>query len=644
VDPDKGCTPNTGVCVDATHVRKCDEDGEAYDNPEPCPGTTTCSDGACRGSVCTVDEVRCDDVRDGNVFDALAQGTYQARAVYTCVGGESWEVTECAPTDVCAYTGISSTAVNAYVEDLKSALQNGGSQPIFDVPESSQATCQTPQCAAPFALRELLSDSGLYEGLFFGSFACGDPREADPSFIDSFSLCEGLPPYNNLHWANYRCPNDTECSYALTNRELQAPVCQSACTDGDVRCFDSQGESTIECTDGAWNPSTITACADGNRERWCRRNPASGGANYTQATCQDPACVIWQDEFETFSVPPGYGACADDGNFYQCLADGTFGDGVPCPTCVRSAIRSPGVEPPDRTPSSFAGYQPGYCLPECEEGEERCIGIGSPSAAPSPFYHVCDDQGHFTIVASCPNGEACHDYRANAESPREIFCGGECFDGDMQCVDEDGIPDVGGKMRRVCVDGEWSDPENCPRGACSEDDQQAPGSDACEDECIPDTKGCASVAAEISCTDDARYDEPLACGAGMACLANDASLARLGCVECVPATPSTTPDSRCNDDLLEVCGPDGTWASGANTNCPTACSGSQAGNTSPGQARAACVTPPTGGSGGGGAGGAGSGGGGAGGAGSGGGGAGGQAGGGAAGQSGAGGLAGAGGG
>jgi hypothetical protein len=608
VDPEKRCTPNTGVCEDATHVKKCNDDGDSYDEPEACPGTTTCSDGACRGTVCTVDEVRCDDVRDGNVYDALAQGSYQPRAMYTCVDGESWQVTECAPQQVCAYTDISSSAVNQFVEDLKSAIESDRSLPTFEVPESSRATCQDPECAAPFALRELLYDSSLYEDLFFGSYACGDPRESDPSFIDSFSLCEGLPPYNNLHWANYACPSGSECSYTVdpseTNGAGQAPVCQSTCTDGDVRCYDSLGESTIECNDGYWDPATITPCADGSRELWCRRNLTNGGANYTQATCQNPACVIWQDEFQTFVVPPGYGACADDGNFYECRPDGSFGDGVSCPTCVRSSIRAPGVVVPEQTPSTFAGYQPGYCLPECVEGEQRCLDIGSPMSAPSPFYYTCDAEGHWTIVASCAEGKACRDVQPNPESPRQIDCGGECFEGDMQCVDEDGNPNTGGKLRQVCNDeGQWGDVENCPRGACTEDDQGAPGRNACEDECIPSTQGCTSDTFEIVCSAEARYGDPVACQAGTACLASVPEVARFGCIECIPATLRTTPDSRCSGSLLQVCGPNGTWSSGAGTTCPLGCTGAQAGSTVPGVARATCITPPMGGSGGGGAGG-----------------------------------------
>ncbi|HVR18996.1 MAG TPA: hypothetical protein VMS65_04855, partial [Polyangiaceae bacterium] len=280
VDPNKGCTPNTGLCIDATHVKKCADSGDAYDPPETCPGTSTCSDGACRGPVCTVDEVRCDDVRDGNVWSALAEGTYLPRTLYTCVDGERWQVTNCAQSAVCAYTDISATAVNRYVEDLKSALENETNLPVFEVPESSRASCQTPECAAPFALRELLAGS-FYEGLFFGSYACGNAASDDPSDVSSFSLCEGLPPYHNLHWANYACPADTECAYvenvSQPGGSSQAPVCQGTCTEGDVRCYDELGESTITCHDGEWDLGSITRCADEGREQWCRRNPTASG-------------------------------------------------------------------------------------------------------------------------------------------------------------------------------------------------------------------------------------------------------------------------------------------------------------------------------------------------------------------------------
>lgn len=594
VDPGKRCTPNSGTCVDATHVRKCADDGLSYEEPEACPGETTCSDGACRGPVCTVGEVRCDDVRDGNVFTALAQGTYQARAVYRCREGVAWDVTQCAQSDVCAYTDISSTAVNRYIEDLKTALQLGGNDlPVFDVPESSRAECQTPQCAAPFALRELLSESPYDDGAFFGSYACGDPTAADPSFIESFSLCEGLPPYNNLHWANYACPDGTECSYvenvAQPNGTMQAPVCRSTCTSGDVRCFDEQGESIIRCVDGEWDLTTVDQCVSGTREQWCRRNVLGAGTNTTQASCQDPACVIWQDEFETFLVPPDYGACGDDGQFYECLPDGTMAAGRDCISCVRSVIRAPGIAPPSQEPSHFAGYPPGYCVEECSDGEQRCVSIGSPSSSPSPFYYQCDD-GYWTTIASCPNGEACRDYPQTPESRREIFCGGVCFPGETACVDDQGDP--GGKLLSTCdATGEWGAPVVCESGVCSEDDQTATGRAVCEDECIPGTKGCQG-GAEVLCEDEARFGEPRACASGAACFAGTPSLSRLGCIECMPGdptNPSQIPDSRCSGSTLEICGPRGTWNEMSATRCPAGCTGSQSGNTTPGQARASCL-------------------------------------------------------
>jgi hypothetical protein len=596
VDPEAGCTPNSGVCVDATHVKKCAEDGKSYAPVETCPATSTCSEGACRGPVCTVGEIRCDDVRDGNVWNALAQGTYQERAVYACVDGERWEVTECAAADVCAYTDIASSAVNQFVEDLKSAFLSDQDLPVFQVPESSRARCQTPACAAPFALRELLG-GGTYEGLFFGSYACGDAAGGDPSDIGSFSLCEGLPPYDNLHWANYACPENTECAYvenvSRARGTAQSPVCQSACTENDVRCYGAEGEATITCHDGAWDPTTITACAHDNRERWCRRNVVPNGTtNFTQASCQDPACVVWQDEFGTFLVPPGYGACGDDGKFYQCLADGTIDRGVDCPSCVRSSIRAPGVEEPSSDPRHFAGYRPGYCLDECANGEEQCLAIGSDAA--SPFYFQCES-GHWTTVASCPDGRTCNDFPpdpSNADAPRRIVCGAiSCFPGETRCVDEEGV--APGDELAVCdATGEWARPTTCERGVCSEDDQLGPGKAACEDQCIPGTKACSGTEAEVVCDDDARFGTPAPCEIGTACVPDRPSLARLGCLACVPADPrevNSTADTRCVGASLEVCGPDGRWAAGSATTCPNGCVGTQGGNTTPGSARAYCA-------------------------------------------------------
>ncbi|HEX6274131.1 MAG TPA: hypothetical protein VFZ53_13880, partial [Polyangiaceae bacterium] len=566
VDPAKGCTPNTGVCVDATHVKKCAEDGKSYAPVETCPGTSTCSDGSCRGPVCTVGEIRCDDVRDGNVFSALARETYQPRALYTCVDGERWETEACPRATVCAYTDISATAVNRFVEDLKSALANDASPPLFVVPESSRASCQTPACAAPFALRELLG-AGYYEGLFFGSYACGDPTTEDASDVGSFSLCEGLPPYNNLHWANYACPRHTECAYeedpSQPDGSARAPVCQGACNDGDVRCYDALGEATITCHDGSWDPATITRCADGARERWCRRNLDAGGTNFTQASCQDPACVVWQEEFETFAIPPGYGACGDDGLFYACRHDGTLIADEPCPSCVRSSTPAPDISPPSRDPSHFAGYQPGYCLAECAEGEERCVDIGS--ATPSPFYYQCE-AGQWATIASCASGQPCNDYPSDPrlpDAPRRILCGAvECFPDQTRCVGADGEP--GGERLATCnARGAWGPPVLCDRGTCTEDDQQASGTAACEDECIPRSKTCVDATNQATCGNDARYGAPETCLTRTACIAESAALARLGCVECVPrdpADPERVPDSRCDADELEVCGLDGRWA------------------------------------------------------------------------------------
>jgi hypothetical protein len=604
VDPEKKCTPNTGTCVDATHVKKCADTGTEYLDPEECPAETTCSDGACRGPVCTVGEVRCDDVRDGNVFTALLDGTYQAQAVYTCVDGVSWEVTQCDASELCTYTDISSTAVNQFIEDVKSAIgddfeSSSSDIPVFNVPESSRATCQAPECPAPYAFREIVS--GFFEGSF-GSFACGDPRDEGAAFPDSFSLCEGLPPYNRLHWANYTCPEGSECGYQMvatpSNPQTVVPVCQSTCTEGDVRCLESDesGESTITCVDGEWDPGTVEKCHDGGREQWCGTN-ILGTPNdiktYTQGTCQDPACVVWRDAFETFVIPPGYGACGDDGMFYQCGPDGLMGAAEECGSCTRAVSGQP--------QSTFAGYPPGTCIDECVRGEQRCI-VTTIGTVQSPFYYECVD-GHFTEVASCPDGEACNDFLTTDTEPlRKIVCGTiECQPGRTRCSDDEGLGVVGDLLQTCNEQGQWDAPEQCSRGVCTQDDQQRSGAAECEDECIRGTKTCSGSIAQVTCDRNGRYGDPESCESPMQCPVNFPELTRLGCVECLPATPNNVADTRCDGADLQICNPDGTWNTSNGSTCPNGCSGSKAGDTiTPGNWRANCNPTGSGGTNGGG--------------------------------------------
>src|SRR6185503_8274942 len=236
----------------------------------------------------------------------------------------------------------------------------------------------------------------------------------------------------------------------------------------------------------------------------------------------------------------------------------------------------PAIQQPSQTPSFFAGFQPGYCVDECSDGEQMCINIQS--SQPSPFYYECDN-GHWTTVASCPDGEACRDYPRTAETPRQIICGGVCFPDQTACVDEDG--DFGGELISTCDgSGQWGAPAQCRRGICTQDDQQSPGRAACEDECIPGTTSCQGNQ-QVTCSNAARYGDPEACPSGTACIQTP-GLARLGCIECIPrdpSNPSSVPDSRCDDNALQVCGPDGTWATSSATTCPGGCTGSRAPNT-----------------------------------------------------------------
>ncbi len=230
LDENVECAPNSGVCADKKTVRRCNDEGTGYEQHD-C-GSMDCIDGACRGPVCSEGERRCYDVREKDVVGQLLSGTYQPGVVYSCNDdGSAWDLALCSAGEVCVYDGISATSVRAFVEDLKTALQNDTPPPVFDVPETSRAACVEPECAAPFALRGLVGEAPVSTA---GSFICGDPGGEDP--LSSYSLCEGLLPYQTLHWANYACPAATECRYESTPGDsepttptITGPVCAQTC-------------------------------------------------------------------------------------------------------------------------------------------------------------------------------------------------------------------------------------------------------------------------------------------------------------------------------------------------------------------------------------------------------------------------------
>jgi hypothetical protein len=439
-----------------------------------------------------------------------------------------------------------------------------------------------PECAAPFTLREILDLS--YANLTGGSFMCGEPGGDDP--LSSFTLCEGLPPYNNLHWANYQCPDATECSYegapyqSEVGGTVNGPVCSQTCRPGTTICyslgdgvvnlpsddFQATGEGTISCNDeGEWDFSTFETCAETletelGREQWCGPNLQGTANSFNIGTCMEPACAYWFSAYHTFALPDGVGACGTNGNFYQCLPDGSFARARSCTACML-ATQAPGSGFPD----TFAGYDPGSCI-NCVEGEQACV-VPISTSGGSPYYRQCEDDGSFS-TRTCSGGELCRDYvdldaRSSLFGLGRIQCGGECSPHHTQCGGE------AGKQIRTCSrDGSWSDFENCDEGACHADDLAGSGRANCEAECIPGTFTCPEFRGTqaVECTDAGRYDDssPIDCdtSAGETCIED------IGCQECEDGGVSGRPETRCNPDdatQIQVC-IDDEWADAVD--CP----------------------------------------------------------------------------
>jgi hypothetical protein len=583
------CTPNEAECVDSATLARCKASmddpsvGDGWETLE-CPDGAPCFDGACRGPVCTVGEVRCDDIRQGNVFNALQNGTYDPRVVYRCnEDGSAWNVENCAADELCVYDGISAATVSAYVEELKTFVQNGtfSEIPVLKVPESSRASCQTQECPVPYTFRELLS---YYEGSggleSAGSFACGDPLDSESEFGDSYSLCEGLPPYNRLHWANYACTGTSTCSYTaqasiVDDSTIPGPECSTSCTPGAVSCLDR--EHTVTCDDeGNYDLTSVTKCVsdDDERELWCGQT-LSGANGLDSGQCLEPACVVWREQLNTFALPPGTGACDGNGQFYQCLPDGTFAPAADCGQCVPNPLWTGLAD------SVFGGLPPGTCGEACVDGEQICVsdydspeGPFPPTGYATPAYYTCSN-GQWELN-TCPDGQLCASYTQQNPAEenfleRRIICGAECTPFTSVCGG------AGGKQIADCSEsGTLGDFANCAHGACAVDTGTgSSGSAFCEAECVEGEKTCLDSLTEATCTSRGRFNAGTACEGTEICAGfvidpgAGSNLSRFGCAECLPVNQYGMPDMRCNGEEVEICGDDGTYAAGITETCTT---------------------------------------------------------------------------
>jgi len=542
--------------------------------------------------VCPIGAIRCDDVRVGAGFlNAIALGTYQPQSVYQCnEDGTGWEISSCAASEICIYDNISRNTVDTYVQALLAAYRSDGTSadyPGLVVPSSSRATCETPQCASPFVLRSFFYDSSNIE-LTAGSFTCGDGLDPNDDPLASYSLCEGLPPFNNLYWANYACTAPEQCVYvgqpnSVENGTIVGPTCAATCVPGATACTSpgngtvggvtTLGEATVTCgEDGSWDFASVEKCAsDDSREQWCGPNLQGTAGSYHVGTCMEPACAAWFQAFDTFSLPQDIGACGADGKFYPCKADGSFGDAQDCSECRPATGYSlPSVS---TAPETFAGYEPGQCV-ACVEGAQRCMFADGAN----PYYQTCNEDGTWSTKA-CSSSKLCWGYQDPDKALDSVVCGGECKPYTKSCGGDDG------KQIASCSKvGVLSDFEDCEEGACHTDNvgsDPVGGSANCERECIPGTFQCPTMLEAVACTSKGRYDvlNPKACDVS-SLQKPESCYPNIGCAECDPGTFTGRPSVRCSLDddgqpavpaAVEIC-KDGHWddaieCPGSGTSC-----------------------------------------------------------------------------
>jgi hypothetical protein len=523
----------------------------------------------------------------------MAAGTYRPQALYSCnADGTGWEITSCGPSEICVYDNISTNTVNDYLEALKTSQSLGStaaSYPALEVPNSAIATCQTPGCTAPFVLREIFGTSLFSPELTAGSFICGDGNDIDADPTASFSLCEGLPPFNNLYWANYACDPPEVCTYegAPSSSEeggfVVGPTCAATCTPGAKACFSeanlaggsvggvsATGEATIECgDDGTYDFGTVEKCwaDEGNdREYWCGPNLQGTRESFNIGTCMEPVCAAWFAVYDTFSIPEDVGACGTDGKFYACGPDGLFKDGVTCSSCQLAGIS----ELPQITglAETFAGYDPGRCI-TCTDGAKECLFADNTT----PYLRECVN-GEWRTDAC--DDSLCTTYVDPATALTATACGAECKPFTSTCGGVDG------KQIRTCTSrGVLPEEfEDCDSGACHTDSQSSVGSGAgasCEVECLAGSVLCTTVdtnddgileSAEIPCSRRGRFNQSDAevCNTDNLGTA-ETCFPKVGCAQCDPGTFSGRPDVRCavdedgvalDEPSVQIC-KDGEW-------------------------------------------------------------------------------------
>jgi len=568
------CTPRERQCVDGNSVQ-CNDDGDGWIVTE-CPDSAPCANGVCQGSVCEPGSTKCADLP----FAFEGWFGYDFGALYTCnEDGDGWELSHCSAGEYCVYDHITDAEVDDYVSQL-GLWYVGGEWPQMDLSDS-RASCQEPGCPMPHEYRNLLSlfAWGNPDTEIASSF-CGSPDA--PTFpgdsANEYTQCEGLPPFQNLEWVTYQCPEDYEACAVESLEDYDNAYCSSECTPGTVICWDDDSTSTCQ-EDGTWgSPEQCPTEGELEYELQCRQvSDFLGGVT---AACLDPVCAYWLDSSGTgdlpgVELPETFGACTPDGQFRPCQ-NGVLGEASSCDGVCLTEVDLSSLEGYSNT----ADQDPGQCGVECEDGQTRCVHAESTG---SPLYQECVDGRWSAQYETCEGNAVCWDggdLEHGAALDREYFtytfqfgdflpeviCGGECNPGRTVCY--------GDQMMTCGANGQWEVPVDCPFGVCEDQGAYV----QCEAECIPGTLSCFpnggdlpndSSPEEYLCTPDGRWSGATVCDtsdidAPEACRVDSKGVV-LGCVQCVgPDTNGNNEqvaDSQCRaaNTALRTCTASNTW-------------------------------------------------------------------------------------
>jgi hypothetical protein len=541
-DTVKACTPGTKACASDKVAKICDADGSGWVEL-PCAVNEICQKDACAPDP----KSSCDDDANSCIDNKTA---------LRCIGGDKgFEVVKCegdlyCEAGRCRGTVCSLGSLCMRDEQLRECVDgksyrdsqcgvNEVCQQVKDI-----GKCVPRQCNA-------------------GDLACGDPRDPSVDAKKNYSMCvvaaggSGVP-----EWVRVECTGATTCD---PTRKL----CTQTCTKGAQRCASDPvtgvNDGFQTCGDDAkWGP-VQTCNAENQSQKQCVLAPNPNASVLPKAVCAEPVC--WW----SFSNPSALalGACEGD-QLRKCQPDGTLAEPTACEKGICRNVNEV-ITADGRTPALCDS------MPQCEDGEEMCLYVGSNLA--TPRYRSCVNGYWSTEIKTCENDGAClsaHDDKGK----RKKVCGAECSPASHRCNSDGEI--------ETCDDGgHWGRGQQCELGTC-----RATGNNdaSCVVECVPGRVSCTGAtslgpdgfhegrAQQRVCQNDGTWGNATTCGDGKICRVSGSGQG-VGCVSCIgPNVPGgnaqASVDSRCDPNdatKIQDCGENNNWLSSRTCSDGKAC-------------------------------------------------------------------------